>query len=171
MAFTSLCNKPLETRKAKANPDKDEKSQWKLDVVASEQSILGDQFADAVALVATGNYDRLVQKAHKPPQKTIFWEEPKYNPPIANTHICYEYDAFYKEDERYWQRTGNRFMTGKRIDPPNFEGPRKYEEVPHCIEKPIKMYGRKREEMPFVRAHPYNKPVHRIDPTNAIQKV
>lgn len=146
-----------------------EENKWKY-VENTEDSVLGHQFAHTVLLRSQGKkeaIDRGEKNKQKkfPAFKPLFWEEPLYNPPIANTHICYEYDAFYKEESKYWSRVnaGAKFSH----DPQRAKqyhgdhGPFKPEEFPHIMEKPIKQYGRTRVLKPFEVAHQYTKPVER----------
>ena len=41
-------------------------------------------------------------------RRTIF-EDTTYIPALANTHICYEYDAQFKEMKSHWKKSGKKF--------------------------------------------------------------
>eukprot|EP00981_Chlorochromonas_danica_P003103 scaffold620_cov177-Ochromonas_danica.AAC.3 len=81
---------------------------------ASEISILGNHFAQAVAVVSIGLGEEVLKANKRLPTKKIFFEEPQYNPAIANTHIDHEYDAHFNEETRYWAKRGTVFPTAKR---------------------------------------------------------
>lgn len=156
-----------------------EENKWKY-VHDTEESVLGHQFAHTVYLKSQGKYDGIVRDAKNkkkkfPAFKPLFWDNPLYNPPIANTHMCYEYDAFYKEESKYWSRVnaGAKFSN----DPQRAKqyhgdhGPFKPEEFPHVMEKPVKLYGRSRVVRPFEVAHEYTKPVEREVPKPSVSVV
>lgn len=130
----------------------------------TEASYMGNQFALAIAAVAAGTFDELIkkQKAKEPePIRKVFWEEKRFNPPLANTHISREYDAHEIEQKRYWNSKGVSFTMGPRIKEVNLAGPLKPAEFPKLFEKGTKSISRVRQIRPFSRAHKYNKPVTR----------
>lgn len=145
--------------------------QWQLDENDSVASVtnraLGNEFANAIVAVATGTYDSVVSVEKKyPPFKQVFWDDSKYNPPLANTHLSYELSSQIDDIERSWKKAGHRFTTDRRmarhIAFTGLRGPTKSEEYPYCMERPQKLVGRKREIKPFAVAHKYNKPVERV---------
>lgn len=145
-------------------------------------SLLGMQFAEFVALKAyattthaqvgkpkggarkgnnSGSQPSPIKhhEAFKPP----FFMDPKYNPAISNTHLCYEYDAHYKDAENDWSRAGKKFSDEPRIGKPpsSDQGPMKWEELPQYCEKEQLIFGKKRQLRPFFRAQQYTRPVDR----------
>jgi len=82
--------------------------------IMTESQFIGTQFAQTIASLATGQY-----KAKPKPKpaafKKVFWDDPKYNPPLRNTHICYEYDAHFKEEKSHWRRSGKKFTNEPRL--------------------------------------------------------
>ena len=135
---------------------------WRLEKT-SEASVLGKQFAQAIAMVANGNTDVLLHKKKEyPPCKKIFWEELRYNPSLANKNNNYAYDAYELEQTKYWSKAGKKFVGGLRIPlPRNLTGPLLAEEYPHCFERPVSVFERTRDVRPFSRARKYNKPKDR----------
>jgi len=90
-------------------------SQWLLDDHVSAQSIYGQDFAVMIKSISQGMLaDK--PKAQYPPLKKVFFMESKYNPSIANTHICYEYDAQFKEMAKHWKRSGKKFSGEPKFD-------------------------------------------------------
>jgi hypothetical protein len=149
-----------------------QKSIWQLEQ-ESESAVIGSEFARVIASLANGNYSTLAPLKKKiPPFKKLFWDEEKYNPPLANTHITYEYDAHIKPTDRYWLRTGNKFSRdrriARRIDDAALKGPIKPIEFPQCMELSSKVYERKRLIRPFLKAHVYNKPIERYVPPKKV---
>jgi hypothetical protein len=61
-------------------------------------------------------------RAQYPPLKKVFFMESKYNPAISNTHICYEYDAQFKEMEKHWKRSGKKFSEEPKFDTTVIQG-------------------------------------------------
>ncbi len=115
----------------------------------SEASVMGSYFAKAVAIVATSNRDDLravtSPKRNVLPLRKMYWEEPKYNPPILNTHISAGVEAHIKEEQAYWKLRGRPFPP--ELPQPSREkdkGPKKPEVFPYIMEKPIKQFGRNR---------------------------
>ena len=55
--------------------------------VITEAQYIGTQFARTIIDISTGHYK---PKPKKKPDafKTVFWDDPKFNPPLKNTHIC-----------------------------------------------------------------------------------
>ncbi len=141
-------------------------ARWQMEQ-ESESSVMGMQFAKAIASIAVGQYKDLAEVKKKkkvfPPFKKIFYDEVRYNPPLGNTHMSYEYNAHYKEEERYWKRTGTKFSDDPKVGNYHLpdQGPKNPPEFPYCMERPVKVYGRSREVQPFATAHKYNKPVER----------
>jgi hypothetical protein len=122
---------------------------YKFTEAPTEASVLGSYFAQAVAIVATTNRNDLrvltSPKQHIPPLRKMFWEEPKYNPPIENTHITAGVESHIKEEQAHWKLRGKPFPP--ELPQPSREkdkGPKKPEQFPHIMEKPIKQFGRKR---------------------------
>ena len=77
---------------------------WKLDSV-TEDSVLGQHFANAVMMVASGNADALVNKKKiNPPCRKIFWEEPRFNASLENPNNSYAFDAHKLEESKYWKK-------------------------------------------------------------------
>lgn len=95
--------------------------------------------------------------------KPAFFMEPKYNPAISNTHICYEYDAHFKDAEKDWSRSGKKFSDEPRLGmpPSSDQGPTKREELPQYCEKEQPIFGKTRQLRPFFRAQQYTRPVDR----------
>lgn len=124
----------------------------------------GQQFASAVASLATGNY--VPVKKEYPSFKKTFWEESRYNPAISQTSQEYEFTSHIQEESSHWGGHGHHFDTEKRFIPPkptSERGPRKREEYPHFFESGQKYYGRKREILPLLRAKIYTRPLDRCD--------
>ena len=143
----------------------------------STSSILGSEFAQFVAYKAfmeteaqkrTGirkgrNTSAPALPKRVDPFKPVFFTDPKFNPAISNTHICYEYDAHYKEVEKQWNRAGKKFSDEPRIGKPpaSDQGPTKQYEFPQWCEREHVMFGRQRKLKPFSRAQQYTRPVDR----------
>lgn len=130
---------------------------WKFDDSESLAYSQGQNFANSVVLGSTGS-----QEATYPKFKRIFWDEPIYNPPIQNTHMCYEFDAQLKEIDTHWKRSGKKFTDEPRLAKNNMEtpgGPLKPSEFPHIMEKGSKYYGRDRIFKPFKRAEMLSRPM------------
>lgn len=153
-------------------------SKYKVDMSGdSSSSILGSEFAQFVAYKAfmeteaqkrTGirkgrNTSAPVLPKQVDPFKPVFFTDPKFNPAISNTHICYEYDAHYKEVEKQWNRAGKKFSDEPRIGKPpaSDQGPTKQYEFPQWCEREHVMFGRQRKLKPFSRAQQYTRPVDR----------
>lgn len=82
--------------------------------VITEAQYIGSQFARTIIDISTGHYK---PKPKKKPDafKTVFWDDPKFNPPLKNTHICCEYDAHYIEDKAHWSKSGKKFTNEPRL--------------------------------------------------------
>jgi hypothetical protein len=130
----------------------------------------GQQFASAVASLASGNYHP--EKKQYPAFKKTFWEEPKYNPALSQTAQEYEFEAHHQEESSHWHSRGHLWDIKKRFIPPkpqNETGPIKREEYPRFFENGQKYFGRKREILPLLRAKIYTRPLDRCD--EEVQKV
>lgn len=145
----------------------------------SASSLLGSDFAKFVAFKAymqqagNGSPTHGVRKGRTSslpspnkkvdPFKPIFFMDPKYNPALNNTHICYEYDAHYQEMDRQWNRAGKKFSGEPRIGKPpsSDQGPTKREEFPQYCEKEKPVFGKVRQLKPFYRAQQYTRPIDR----------
>ena len=94
---------------------------WVLDDQVSAQSLYGQDFAVMIKSISQG---ALAEKprAQYPPLKKVFFMESKYNPAISNTHICYEYDAQFKEMEKHWRRSGKKFSEEPKFDTKVIQG-------------------------------------------------
>lgn len=143
---------------------------WRLQGQAisdTDQAHIGEEFAHVIASISNGVLDH--PKDTSPtskPFKQVFWDDARHNPPLRNTHMCYEMDAQIKEGQRYWKKSGKKFSDEPRLakipmNDPNNEGPTKPEEFPNCFGKPSKVFDRTREVRPFSRARGYNKPIER----------
>lgn len=158
-------------------------SRWVLDDDdnPSIASVFGREFARSVASqsVQTRSQsdisslsDRRKKKKEYPPFKQIFWDEPRYNPPIGNTHQSHEFDAQYNEINAHWKRSGKKFSDEPRIAKETFReapgGPDKPMEFPQCFEQPVKYWGRERYIHPLERAHMYTKPHDRSNAHNRV---
>lgn len=125
----------------------------------SIESALGSDFALAIASIAQG-IGKESKKVY-PPFKKAFFEETMYNPPIGNTHICYEYDAQFSEMDRRWAKPGKKFSEEPRISPLNTYGPIKNDDITNFFEKPKKIFGRRRAVgRPFEKAQQYSRNRH-----------
>lgn len=150
--------------------------------VDAKTSLLGSQFAQYVALKAyasahggggTSPQQRGLRKGRSTAPrspirpvdafKQVFFMDPKHNPALSNTHICYEYDAHYKDAEKDWSRAGKKFSDEPRIGkPPSSDhGPFKREELPQYCEKEQHIFGKTRKLKPFSRAQQYTRPIDR----------
>lgn len=151
--------------------DRNDQDKWRYDE-DSEAALLGSEFAFAVASLASGNYEAVKPKKKAVPTKKVFWDEKKYNPPLANTHISYEFDAHIKPTERYWSRCGSKFTNdlklAKHVHDAALMGPVKPVEFPHCFERPITVQERKGIIRPFSRSHKYTKPIERQVPSKKV---
>lgn len=114
----------------------------------SEASVVGSYFAEAVAVIATKQYDFVKRKAT--PKRIVFWDEPRFNPPLRNSHISAGFDAHITEERLYWSRKGKRFPP--ELPQPSREkdkGPKKPVEFPKIFESPVKTFERNPEFKPF----------------------
>jgi hypothetical protein len=130
----------------------------------------GQQFASAVASLASGNYSP--EKKQYPPFKTTFWEEPRYNPALSQADQECGFNAHHQEESSHWHAHGHLWAIEKRFipsRPQNETGPTKREEYPQFYENGQKYYGRKREILPLLRAKIYTRPLDRCD--EEVQKV
>eukprot|EP01034_Spumella_vulgaris_P022313 gene22313-28431_t len=80
--------------------------------------------------------------------------------------MSYEFGAYEKEEKKHWSTGGNVFTGEPRLADmtKSYGGPTIPAEIHSFFEKPVKVYGRTRQERPFATAHKYQKPVER--PTN-----
>ena len=140
-------------------------------------SLLGSEFAQFIAYKAFMGAEaqqktgvRKGRNSAAPPSpkkvdafKPVFFMDSKYNPALQNTHICYEYDAHYKEMDKQWSRAGKKFSDEPRIGKPpaSDQGPTKQAEFPQWCEKERVVFGRDRKLKPFARAQQYTRPVDR----------
>mmetsp|Transcript_7211 Transcript_7211/g.10729 ORF Transcript_7211/g.10729 Transcript_7211/m.10729 type:complete len:460 (-) Transcript_7211:101-1480(-) len=107
------------------------------------------------------------EKKQYPVFKKTFWEEPIYNPSLANTSQSHEYEAYAKEQELHWKNKGKRFDLQSRLvspKPVNERGPVKPNQYPQFFEKGQKYFGRQRKILPYLRAQIYTRPLERCDP-------
>ena len=137
--------------------------------VVTEAQYIGNKFAETITDLATGHY-KPKSKKRADAFKKVFWDDPKYNPPLNNTHICYEYDAHFKEESAYWHRGGKKFTNEPRlakigggifllrsflfiqinVSVPFLDmGPKKPEEFPHFFEKGTTVMKRKGKIRPY----------------------
>lgn len=126
----------------------------------SEASVIGSCFAEAITLLANKQHNQF----NRPiiPRKKVFWEETRYNPPLANTHISAGYEAHLTEERLHWSRRGRRFPP--ELPQPSREkdkGPKKPEEFPKIFEKPVPVIHRRNESRTFTdvfkSSHAYTK--------------
>ena len=86
---------------------------WRLqgqEISDTDRAYIGMEFAHVITQLAKGRYvDPKSMEPKAKPFKQVFWDDPLYNPPLRNTHICYEYDAQINEAESYWRRGGKKF--------------------------------------------------------------
>lgn len=173
---------------------------WKLEDNTSE-SLAGYRFAATVAALASGaSIDKIAPRPKNHPVKKIFWEEPRFNPPMAYGHIDYSIDAHitlsttvpltylsYSIDgnlvhsllwchvivaKANWKRGGKKFRTGLRFEVEReVLGPLMPEEHRQFFEKPTKTFGRRRELNHLNVARAYNKPAERFNDSCVIEKV
>ena len=109
----------MKTRVKEAEAHRFRTTESSLAEGSTEASQLGDEFASFIQQKAFECSLGMSQglSAPKPkeikdlrPKKSIF-EDTRYVPALANTHICYEYDAQYKEMDHHWQKSGKKFLT------------------------------------------------------------
>lgn len=125
---------------------------WRL-VEDKEDSLVNDEFASTIASISNGTYIKKDEdprlRAKQAAFKPMFWDDPKNNPPIGNTHMSYEFDAQFSEMNKHWKKSGKRFSDEPRIAKDSFfdrpGGPMKPEEIPYLISKPERVFGRKRD--------------------------
>lgn len=143
----------------------------------TKASLLGSEFAQFVAYKALMGTEAQNKKGlHKGRNhaalspvkqvdafKPVFFMDPKFNPAISNTHICYEYDSHYKEMEKQWSRAGKKFSDEPRIGKPpsSDQGPTKQLEFPLLCEREKGVFGHTRKLRPFARAQQYTRPIDR----------
>jgi hypothetical protein len=100
------------------------------------------------------------QKKHAAFRKSIF-EDIQMIPALANTHICYEFDAQFKEMDAKWSKPGKKFSDEPRIGKPTHSGhngPRRALEYPKFAERDVKVFGTQRQERPFSTSKRYTMP-------------
>jgi hypothetical protein len=148
-------NKKLHGTGAPRNPAAGD-PKWRYEQ-ESEASILGSNFAFAIAAIATGNKDKLLGTVQQPKSapafRKIFWEEPQYNPSLNHGSTLAGYNAYLLEEEKHWKKTGAEFERKPREfgRVKSGGGPRKPEEFPYVFEKPHVAYERSGEVRPFSR--------------------
>jgi len=140
-----------------------------------EVSQLGEEFAQFVTQKAfecsmgisqglnstTKNLDP--QKSHAAFRKSIF-EDIQMIPALANTHICHEFDAQFKEMDAKWSKPGKKFSDEPRLGKPTHSGhngPRRAYEYPRYHEREVKVFGTVRQERPFSTSKRYTMPHER----------
>ena len=141
-----------------------------VDGALDEVSQLGEEFAQFVQQKAFECSLEMSQGLNAPTKeplkdypafrKSIF-EDTKYIPALANTHLCYEYDAQFKEMNKHWSRAGKKFSDEPRLGKPPFSannGPKKPEEFPHFNEREVKVFGKERQILPFSTSKKYTAP-------------
>jgi hypothetical protein len=132
----------------------DDDPKWKLEQ-ESEAAILGNNFAYAIAAIATGNKEKLIDYNNKKQYKSfrkIFYEEPHFNPPLNQASVSSGFDAHLTEQQFHWKKHGTVFPHQERkFDRPKDSGPKKPDQFPFVFEKPIKAYEREGEVRPFSR--------------------
>lgn len=140
-------------------------SKWRYENT-SEASVLGNQFAQVIMMVASGSADQVLNKKKvQSPCKKIFWEEPRFNPAIENTNDTYAHNAHHLEETKYWKRKGKRFVTGPRFAPEApTHGPLIPGEIKHLFEKPTVVFERSGQLRPFSRARKFNVPHEHCTP-------
>lgn len=121
---------------------------WHYDEL-TEASILGAHFAQAIAVISTGHVEEVLQANARTPTKKVFFEEPRNNPPLHNTHISHEYDAYQIEQDRYWRKNGTVFPVAKREC--KVPAPPRYVKTGPDPDHGMKMFGRTREIKPLLR--------------------
>lgn len=147
------------------DPKNKEASKWRFENT-SEASVLGNQFAQVIEMVASGNSDQVLhkKKVHSPCKK-VFWEEPRFNPAIENTNDSYAHNAHRLEETKYWKRKGKKFVTGPRFAPEvPTHGPLIPAEIEHLFEKPTLVFERSGQLRPFSRARKFNVPHEHCTP-------
>jgi len=144
---------------------------WKLEDTTSE-SLAGYRFAATIAALASGaSIDKIAPKPKSHHVKKVFWEEPRFNPPIAYGHIDYAIDAHITLTKANWKRGGKKFRTGLRFEVEReVLGPLIPEEHRQFFEKPTKTFGRRRELNHLDVARAYNKPAERFNDTCVVEK-
>lgn len=140
-------------------------SKWRFENT-SEASVLGNQFAQVIMMVASGSSDQILQKKNvHSPCKKVFWEEPRFNPAIENTNDTYAHNAHRLEETKYWKRKGKRFVTGPRFaQEASNRGPLIPAEIEHLFEKPTVVFERSGQLRPFSRARKFNVPHEHCTP-------
>lgn len=141
-----------------------ENVKWRLENT-SEASVLGNQFAQVIMMVASGSADQVLHKKKAiPPCKTVFWEEPRFNPAIENTNDTYAHNAHRIEETNNWKKGGKRFVGGPRFAVEPNKGPTLPAEYAHLYEKPTVVFERSGQLRPFSRARQFNKPHEHCSP-------
>jgi len=100
------------------------------------------------------------QKSHPAFRKSIF-DDVQMIPAMANTHICYEFDAQFKEMDAKWSKAGKKFSDEPRLGKPTHSGhngPRRAYEYPKYNEREVKVFGTQRQERPFSTSKRYTMP-------------
>lgn len=120
----------------------------------------GRDFVDSI--VSNTSSEHKISKKEYPAFRKMFWENPLYNPPIANPFKI-SYEQQFGEMAAHWSRAGKKFSDEPRLQTHDKDtvGPTKPEEFPHCSEKPVPYWGHERVIDPFRVARYTAKPVTR----------
>ena len=144
---------------------------WILDDNDDNEDLSKSHFANVIAAKSRGKWETSKKKYN--PLRDVYYSDPKYNPPLLNTHLSNEFDSQILEIERNWKKSGSKFETKLgRFDKEHQRpgGPLKPESLPKFFEKSQKMFGRDRKVQPFLRAQVYTRPDSRYKPINLPSK-
>lgn len=160
-----ITNRARTPKNANSRGLHDDNVKWRLET-ESEASVLGNQFAQVVSLVASGSVDKLIEKKKVYPScKKIFWEEVRFNPALENANDSYAHDAHRIEETQYWKKGGQKFFGAPRFSKSrNESGPLAPTEFANLFEKPTVVFERSGVLHPFSRAKQFNRPQPSADP-------
>jgi hypothetical protein len=140
---------------------------------ATDASIAGSQFAEFIlnkakvadAEMAAGlNMPRKKEMKQYPPFRQTFFQDTRFLPALAYTHICYEFDAQFGEMDKHWSHAGKKFSDEPARGKPMYSaenGPKIPVEWPQFAENEKRVFGAKRKISPFSTSKRYTTPADR----------